>query len=51
MLPIILAVVLVLTLLGSLPAWPRTRGSGYYSSGGISLVLLVLLILFLMGRL
>ena len=51
MLPIILAVVLILALFGSLPAWPHSRDWGYYPSGGISLVLLVLLILFLMGRL
>ena len=51
MLLLILTVVLVLALFGSLPAWPHSRGWGYYPSGGISLVLLVLLILFLMGRL
>jgi hypothetical protein len=51
MLLVILAVVLVLALFGSLPAWPHSRDWGYYPSGGIGLVLLVLLILFLMGRL
>jgi hypothetical protein len=47
---LILAVVLVLALVGSVPAWPHSRGWGYYPSGGLGLVLLILLILFLMGR-
>ncbi len=51
MLVIILVVILVMALFGSLPTWPHSRGWGYYPSGGISLVLLVLLVLFLMGRL
>jgi hypothetical protein len=51
MLLIILTVVLILALFGSLPTWPHSRDWGYYPSGGISLVLLILVILFLMGRL
>ncbi|HXN22838.1 MAG TPA: DUF3309 domain-containing protein [Candidatus Dormibacteraeota bacterium] len=51
MLVIILVVILVLALFGSFPTWPHSRGWGYYPSGGIGLVLLILLILFLMGRL
>jgi Protein of unknown function (DUF3309) len=51
MLLTILAVVLVLALLGSLPTWPHSREWGYYPSGGLGLVLLILLILLLMGRL
>jgi hypothetical protein len=51
MLMLILAVVLVLALLGSLPTWPHSKDWGYYPSGGLSLVLVVLLILFLLGRL
>lgn len=51
MLVIILVVVLVLALFGSLPTWPHSRGWGYYPSGGLGLVLLILLVLFLMGRL
>ena len=47
---LILAVVLILALIGSVPAWPHSRGWGYYPSGGVGLVLLILLILFLMGR-
>lgn len=48
---LILFVVLLLALIGSVPAWPYSRGWGYYPSGGVSLVLVVLLILLLMGRL
>jgi hypothetical protein len=47
----ILTIVLIIALLGSLPRWPHSREWGYYPSGGISLVLLILVILFLMGRL
>ena len=51
MLLLILMIVLLLALFGSLPAWPHSRNWGYYPSGGISLVVLILLILFLMGQL
>jgi hypothetical protein len=51
MLLLILMVVLVLALIGSLPTWPHSRTGGYYPSGGISLIVVILLILFLMGRL
>ncbi len=47
---IILVVVLLLLSLGSFPAWPYSRGWGYYPSGGLGLVVLVLVILLLMGR-
>ena len=47
----ILIVLLVLALLGSLPSWPYSSGWGYYPSGGLGLVLLVLVILKLSGRL
>jgi len=47
----ILLVVVVLGLLGAIPAWPHSRGWGYYPSGGLGLVLLVLVILMLSGRL
>jgi hypothetical protein len=46
----ILLVVLILLLLGALPAWPYSRGWGYYPSGGLGLILLILLILLLAGR-
>jgi hypothetical protein len=51
MLPLILIIVLILALFGSLPTWPHSRNWGYYPSGGISIILLVLIILLLMGRL
>ena len=47
----ILLVVVVLMLLGAIPSWPHSRGWGYYPSGGLGLVLLVLVILMLSGRL
>ena len=47
----ILLIVLILLLLGAIPAWPYSRGWGYYPSGGLGLVLIVVLILLLMGRL
>ena len=47
----ILLVVLVLLLVGALPAWPYSRAWGYYPSGGLGLVVVVLLVLLLAGRL
>jgi hypothetical protein len=47
----ILLVVLVLLLLGALPTWPYSAGWGYYPSGGLGLVLLVVVVLALAGRL
>jgi hypothetical protein len=47
----ILIVLLVLMLLGSVPTWPHSRSWGYGPSGGLGLILLVLLILLLTGRL
>jgi hypothetical protein len=47
----ILIVILILLLLGALPHWPYSSGWGYYPSGGLGLVLLILVILLLMGRL
>jgi hypothetical protein len=46
----ILLVLLVLMLLGALPTWPYSRGWGYYPSGGLGLVVVVLLVLLLSGR-
>jgi len=46
----ILIVILVLVLVGALPTWPHSKSWGYYPSGGIGLVLLILIILLLMGR-
>ena len=50
MLRVILLVVLILLLLGALPAWPYSAGWGYYPSGGVGLILLILLVLILIGR-
>lgn len=50
MLRTILIIILVLALLGSLPAWPYSTGWGYYPSGGLGLVLLIIIILALLGR-
>lgn len=47
----ILIVVLVLLLVGALPSWPYSTGWGYYPSGGLGLVLLVILVLAVSGRL
>ena len=47
----ILLVIVVLLALGAIPAWPHSRGWGYYPSGGLGLVLVVLVILMLSGRL
>jgi hypothetical protein len=49
--PTILLIILILLLLGAVPAWPYSRNWGYYPSGGLGLVVLILLILLLMGRL
>ena len=46
----VLAVLLVLMLLGALPTWPHSRNWGYYPSGGVGLVLAILVVLFLVGR-
>jgi hypothetical protein len=46
----ILLVILVLILVGALPTWPYSSSWGYYPSGGLGLVLVVLLILAVLGR-
>jgi hypothetical protein len=47
----ILAIILIIALVGSLPTWPHSRSWGYYPSGGLGLVLIIILVLFLVGRL
>jgi len=47
----ILLVILILLLVGALPTWPHSANWGYAPSGGLGLVLLVLVILWLTGRL
>jgi len=46
----ILLIVLIVLLLGALPAWPYSSGWGYFPSGGFGLILLIVLVLFLMGK-
>jgi hypothetical protein len=51
MLGTILLIVLILILIGALPTWPHSRGWGYYPSGGVGLIVIILIVLLLMGRL
>lgn len=46
----ILLIILVLMLIGTIPAWPHSRGWGYGPSGGLGLIVLILLILLLLGK-
>jgi hypothetical protein len=47
---LILLIVLIILLLGAAPAWPYSRNWGYYPSGGLGMVVVILLILMPMGR-
>ena len=47
----LLLIVLILMLIGAVPTWPHSRSWGYWPSGGLGLVVLVVLVLLLMGRL
>jgi len=47
----ILLIVLILLLIGALPAWPYSSGWGYWPSGGLGLILLIIMILALTGNL
>jgi hypothetical protein len=47
----LLLILLVLLLVGALPSWPYSSGWGYYPSGALGVILLVVLVLFLAGRL
>jgi Protein of unknown function (DUF3309) len=51
MLRTILIVLVVLLLLGTLPTWPYSAGWGYYPSGGLGLILIILVVLILADRL
>lgn len=46
----ILIILAVLMLIGAVPAWPHSRNWGYGPSGGLGLILLIILVLFLAGR-
>ncbi len=47
----LLLIIVILMLVGALPTWPHSKSWGYYPSGGLGLIVLVLLILLLLGRL
>jgi hypothetical protein len=49
MLGMVLLIVLVIMLLGALPAWPYSRSWGYYPSGGLGTVLVIIIVLLLLG--
>jgi hypothetical protein len=46
----VLIVILVLALIGALPTWPHSRNWGYYPTGGLGMILLIVLVLLLLGR-
>ena len=48
---LLLLILLIVVLIGAIPAWPYSRSWGYYPSGGVGLLLLILIILLLTGRL
>jgi hypothetical protein len=50
MLTTILIIILVLALIGGLPTWPYSAGWGYGPSGGVGLILVILIVLLLVGR-
>lgn len=47
----ILLIVLLLMLIGAIPTWPHSRGWGYGPSGGLTVVLVIVIVLLLMGKL
>ena len=47
---IILVVILIIVLIGALPTWPHSRSWGPYPSGGLGLIVLIVIILLLLGR-
>ena len=46
----ILIIILILMFIGAMPTWPHSRSWGYYPSGGIGFILLILIILLLLGK-
>jgi len=46
----LLIIILIILLIGALPTWPYSSGWGYYPTGGLGLILLIVLILALLGR-
>ncbi len=50
MLYTVLLIIVILLLIGALPTWPYSAGWGYYPSGGLGLVVIIILIVILLGR-
>jgi hypothetical protein len=50
MIETILLIILILILIGALPTWPHSRAWGFYPSGGVGLVLVIVLVIVLLGR-
>ena len=50
MLGTVLLIILIIILLGALPTWPYSSGWGYYPSGGVGLLLIIVIVLMLAGR-
>jgi len=48
--PLILVILLVVLLLGALPSWPYSQGWGYYPSGAVGTILLIVVVLAVLGR-
>ncbi len=46
----VLLIILIMMLIGSVPRWPHSRDWGYYPSGGLGLVVVILVVLLLLGR-
>ncbi|HEY3864342.1 MAG TPA: DUF3309 family protein [Verrucomicrobiae bacterium] len=46
----IVLIILIILLLGALPTWPYSNGWGYYPSGGLGLIVLIVIVLLLAGR-
>jgi len=46
----ILVIILILLLIGALPTWPYSSGWGYYPSGGLGVILLIIIVLMLLGH-
>jgi hypothetical protein len=46
----LLIIILILLLVGAFPSWPHSREWGYFPSGGLGLVLLIIIILLILGR-
>jgi hypothetical protein len=50
MLGTVLLVILILMLVGAMPTWPHSRSWGYYPSGGLGVLVFIVVVLLLMGR-